>query len=104
MAKAKIYHYPKQANNWAKAAHDVLNELKKQQEEEYANAAADDWYRCLATSGLVFREIPGDNKKTERFLTRLAEKLQIARDNGIATKDLVEELEKVTGIELEVER
>lgn len=77
--------------------------IRQDYERQLIDKAADDWNRCLAMSGLIFREMTGDNKKTERFLMRLAERLQESRDEEIQTIDIVRELEKVTGIELEVQ-
>lgn len=98
----------------AKAAASTLNAEKRKLEAEteairadyerqLIEKAADDWFRCLAVSGIVFREITGSNQKTERFLARLAEVLQQTKDDEISTADLAEELERVTGIQLEVQ-
>ena len=80
-----------------------VEEVRLDYERQLVEKAADDWNRCLAMSGLVFRELTGDNKKTERFLMRLAERLQEYRYEEIPTIDIVRELERVTGIELEVQ-
>lgn len=75
----------------------IRQDYQRQLEEK----GEDDWYRCLAFSGLVYREITGSTSKTEKFLSRLAEVME--RDRGKPTAEIVAELERVTGIELEVQ-
>lgn len=91
------------ANQWAQAAHTVLNDLRRQQESELIAAKADDWLMNMAVSILTFRELTGDNKKTEKYAQRLNAKLIDIRDAGLSTRDVIAELERVTGICLEVE-
>lgn len=91
-------------NDYKKKLEDNLEEVRQDYEKQLIDKANDDWYRCLSVSGLVFREMTGDNKKTEKFLKRLAEVLQQTKDDCIMTSDLVAELDRVTGITLEVEK
>lgn len=78
-----------------------LEEIRQDYQRQLEEKGEDDWYRCLAFSGLVYREITGSTSKTEKFLSRLAEVM--ARDRGRPTAEIVAELERVTGIELEVQ-
>ena len=99
----KQKQYSAKANQWAKAAHTVLNDLKRQQEQELLETKADDWRMNMAISVLTFRELTGDNKKTEKFALRLNENLVKVRDSGQTTAEILAEVERVTGICLEVE-
>lgn len=96
VAAAQVYN--KERKNLLAATEEIRLDYQKQLEDK----AADDWLRCLAVSGIVFREQTGDNKKTEKFLSRLADQLQYSKDIETPTADLVAELARVTGIELEV--
>lgn len=96
IATAQVYN--RERKKLLAETEEVRLDYQKQLEDK----AADDWLRCLAMSGIVFREQTGDNKKTEKFLSRLAEKLQQSKNAEVPTSDLTAELARVTGIELEV--
>lgn len=78
----------------------AASRVRKQLQQEQDAALESNWYMNLGVSILAFREITGDNKKTERFARRLNEMLKEARDYGMTTAEVLAEVEKVTGIEL----
>ena len=69
-------------------------------QRQLTDKASDNWKRCLAQAGLVYREVTGSTSKTEKLLARLAEYMEQTMDK--TTDELVAELDKVTGIEVEV--
>lgn len=77
----------------------VEAERQSYQQQLY-DKADDNWRRCLAQAGLVYREITGSTSKTEKYLSRLAEYMEQTMDR--TTEDLMAELARVTDIELEV--
>lgn len=90
-------------NDYKKKLEDSVEEVRKDYERQLIEKGNDDWLRCLAVSGLIYREQTGSNKKTEKFLSRLAEVLQQTKEDGITTAELVAELSRITDIELKVE-
>ena len=69
-------------------------------QQQLTDKASDNWRRCLAQAGLVFREVIGSTSKTEKYMSRLAEYMEQTMDK--TTDELVAELARVTDIELEV--
>lgn len=77
--------------------------VRKQLEAQQADVLASNWKRSIGVGILTFREITGDNKKTERYASRYAEMMQQLTEAGWSDDDIVAEVARVTGIELEVE-
>ena len=78
-------------------------QVEKKMQKEVEDMAADNWKLSIGVGVLCFRELTGDNKKTERFASRYAEMLQEIRDHGLTTDDVMEQVQRYCGIELEVQ-
>ena len=99
MAKKHYKHSHDTYPNILKAAGVVRKQLEAQQ----ADVLASNWRRSIGVGILAFREITGDNKKTERYASRYAEMMEQFTEAGWSDDDIVAEVARVTGIELEVE-
>jgi hypothetical protein len=99
MAKKHYKHAHDTYPNIMKAAGVVRKQLEAQQ----ADVLASNWRRSIGVGILAFREITGDNKKTERYASRYAEMMEQFTEAGWSDDDIVAEVARVTGIELEVE-
>ena len=99
MARKHYKHSHDTYPNIMKAAGVVRKQLEAQQ----ADVLASNWKRSIGVGILAFREIAGDNKKTERYASRYAEMMEQFTEAGWSDDDIVAEVARVTGIELEVE-
>ena len=109
------YSIPHQNNNTlAKAAYTALEDYKREvdkqteltrldYERQLHEKAKDDWLRNLAVGCMVFYELTGDKKKTEKFAERLSDKLAKSKADGQTTEELCADLARATGLEFEVQ-
>ena len=81
----------------------AASQVEKKMQKEVDAAATDNWLKSIGVGVLCFRELTGDNKKTERFASRYAEMLQEIRDHELTTADVLEQVQRYCGIELMVE-
>jgi len=114
MSKKKHHsHQHQNIQSMSIAAHSVLNdykkkvdaeteEIRKDYERQLLEKSNDDWLRNLSTSCLVYYEMTGDKQKTEKFATKLAEKLAKYFAEEKPTEDIVEELSRATDIILQI--
>ena len=80
----------------------IAEAIRGEYERQVTEIASDDWLRLLAVAGLAHHEMYGSKSKDEKFLSKLAGMLEAVKRDKVKTDWLVAELEKRTGIELEV--
>lgn len=83
-----------------RAMAEEVEKMRQDFQRQLDEKAADNWYRCLAEAGLQYNEDYGSASKVNKSMERLAARME--RDRCKTTAELVAELERATGIILEV--